>query len=53
VPELFKERAYWSGTQHASNSGYAWYQGFGNGGQGSAFKGTKLRARVVRRLPIQ
>ena len=53
VPELFQERAYWSGEQHASYSSYAWGQGFDNGGQDGWLKDGKLRARAVRRLPIQ
>lgn len=34
VPELFKERAYWSSETHASYSNYAWSQGFSDGSQG-------------------
>lgn len=50
--EAFEEEAYWSSTQNASASDYAWYQVFGNGNQGGFSTGTKLRARAVRRLPI-
>lgn len=52
VPELFKERAYWSCEQRASYSDYAWSQGFNDGYQGYWFKGGKGRARAVRRLPL-
>jgi len=53
VPELFESEWYWSGTQHASNSDYAWCQGFGDGDQHCRNKDGKLRARAVRRLIIQ
>jgi hypothetical protein len=43
---------YWSSTQHASNPSYAWYQGFGDGGQYYNRKSNEGRVRVVRRLPI-
>lgn len=50
--DLFHERAYWSNTQHASVSHYAWYQGFSRGGQSTSLKSAELRARAVRREPI-
>src|ERR1700723_4785278 len=49
VPELFKQEYYWSCEQHASDSAYAYGQGFGNGSQYGRDKGTHLRARAVRR----
>ena len=52
LKEQFKECAYWSNEQHASNSDYAWCQIFGYGLQGASNKGGYLRARAVRRLPI-
>lgn len=50
--EAFEEAEYWTSTQHASVSDFAWYQDFSNGGQDYWDKGHKLRARVVRRLPL-
>ena len=52
MPEEFQKDWYWSSTQHVSDSAYAWYQYFYDGGQ--LYYGTrnKLRARAVRRLPI-
>ena len=48
--EAFAESYYWTSTQHASGSDYAWYQGFVNGGQYYISKVNELRARAVRRL---
>lgn len=53
VPELFESRAYWSCEQHAPDSYDAWFQSFSNGYQYYWDEGIKLRARAVRRLPIQ
>lgn len=53
VPELFKQRAYWSSEQRESDSSYAWGQGFSYGNQGTWGKNLKLRARAVRRLAIR
>ena len=50
--QAFDTTWYWTSTQHASNTGYAWFQGFGNGNQTNSDKGSELRARAVRRLPI-
>ena len=50
--EAFAEEAYWTSTQYASDSVYAWYQYFLGGYQRYAYKYYKLRARFVRRLPI-
>lgn len=51
-PEAFDAVWYWSSTQHASGSDYAWRQYFGGGLQGNGRKDTSDRARAVRRLPI-
>jgi hypothetical protein len=51
-PEEFEAEPYWTSTQRASYSIYAWCQYFTNGFQFNALKDLKLRARVVRRLPI-
>jgi hypothetical protein len=53
MKDQFKEAAYWSNTQHAAHSDYAWCQGFTNGNQRSYYKSSELRARAVRRLEIQ
>lgn len=50
--EAFEEEAYWSSTQHAGISHYAWCQGFKDGNQLSYYKNHKLRVRAVRRQPI-
>lgn len=51
--EQFQSAWYWSCEEHASDSDYAWIQTFGDGYQDDGHKLTKLRARAVRRLPIQ
>jgi len=48
VPELFKKEWHWSSTQYSE--AYAWFQDFGNGGQGRYWKGYDTRARAVRRF---
>ena len=53
VRDLFQKTAYWSGEQHASGSDYAWGQHFYDGSQYNWRKDGKLRARAVRRVPIQ
>ena len=53
LKEQFEERWYWSGTQHASDSGYAWGQNFISGYQNDYHNHGELRARAVRRLAIQ
>jgi len=50
--EAFDSTWYWSSTQHAALSGYAWCQDFNDGLQGNDYADVKLRARVVRRLPL-
>jgi len=49
----FKEAAYWSCAPCAGYASSAWYQHFLIGYQDSYPKHDKLRARAVRRLPIQ
>lgn len=49
----FKADAYWTREQHAAYSGYAWYQSFNDGNQDDTGTGDRLRARAVRRSPIQ
>ena len=51
--DQFKQEAYWSNQQHASDSGYAWFQNFYGGYQDSYPKDYELRARAVRRLVIE
>ncbi len=48
----FEDTWYWTSTQSASYSVCAWYQYFFNGYQGSTRKGSRFRARAVRRFPI-
>jgi hypothetical protein len=50
--QAFDPEWYWSSTQHAAYSDYAWFQLFDNGHQYYDFKSAELRARAVRRLPI-
>lgn len=51
--EAFKEVAYWSSTQHASYSDYAWYQYFYYGNQHfSISKSAELCVLAVRSQPI-
>ena len=50
--QSFDTTWYWSSTQHASDSIYAWGQNFLDGYQGSYLKDDECRARAVRRLPI-
>ncbi|WP_419687228.1 DUF1566 domain-containing protein [Burkholderia theae] len=52
--DLFEQAAYWSNQPDTDPgyAGWAWYQGFLNGDQGSDPQGSELRARAVRRLSI-
>ena len=50
--EAFDEDWYWSSTQHAEVSRYAWSQSFLNGSQGDWHQDDKLMARAVRRVAI-
>lgn len=49
----FQSTAYWSAEQSAGAEGYAWCQGFDFGLQTSSTITIKLRARAVRRIPIE
>ena len=53
MKDEFKPNWYWSNTQHASDSSYAWFQYFDNGYQYDYYKSAEGRARAVRRLVIQ
>ncbi len=53
LKEQFEPAYYWSNTQHASNSDYAWGQYFFYGGQHYGNESYSGRARAVRRLVIQ
>ena len=53
MKDEFKPNWYWSNTQHASGSSYAWLQIFGHGTQYYYNKSAEGRARAVRRLPIE
>ncbi len=46
------ESWYWSSTQRAEGSGYAWVQDFGGGNQYGGHKDNGYRARAVRRVLI-
>ncbi|MCR4331887.1 MAG: DUF1566 domain-containing protein [Sulfuricaulis sp.] len=52
LPGEFRKEAYWTDTQHAAYSDYAWFQHFGGGTQDFYGISSKLRARAVRRLKI-
>lgn len=52
LKEQFQPRWYWSGEQHASNSGYAWCQDFHDGGQYGGHEFSDYRARAVRKVVI-
>lgn len=51
-PEAFALEWYWSSTQSAAASDYAWVQYFGDGSQGYGHKSLNNRARAVRRIKI-
>ena len=51
--EAFAKEYYWSNELHAANSDYAWYQNFISGCQYYSDPSNKLRARAVRRIPIE
>lgn len=51
--EAFDDVWYWSSTQHAAHSHYAWCQTFYNGSQLSLSTNDRPRARAVRRIPIE
>ncbi|AQQ20224.1 Lcl C-terminal domain-containing protein [Burkholderia cenocepacia] len=52
--DQFEPDAYWSNQPDTDPgySGWAWFQFFGSGGQGSNRQTNELRARAVRRLSI-
>ena len=50
--EVFKTNWYWSSTEHASYSFYAWSVGFSNGYQDSFHESSNFGVRAVRRLKI-
>ena len=50
--DQFKKDWYWSNEQHHTESGWAWFQDFGDGTQYGLRKLLEFRARAVRRLPI-
>ena len=50
--EAFEGRWYWSSTEHASYSDYAWVVGFNDGGQGTSSKYGDAGVRAVRRFKI-
>lgn len=50
--EAFEEMPYWTSTQHADDSGFAWCQDFDDGNQSLYYKGVELAVRAVRRSPI-
>jgi len=52
MPDEFKSDWYWTREQRADDSGFAWVQDFGVGGQDWLSKSNGCRARAVRRLPI-
>ena len=51
--DQFERDDYWSAERHESDPDYAWCQYFDYGDQDYGRRGTQLRARAVRRLPIQ
>jgi hypothetical protein len=51
--DKFERDWYWSGEQHADDESSAWAQHFNYGGQYYLDTTTKLRARAVRRIPIE
>ena len=51
--DQFEKTWYWTSTQYALDAQYAWCQGFHYGLQGYHHKPLELRARAVRRVPIQ
>ena len=50
--EQFKKDWYWSCEAHESESGWGWCQHFRSGHQGDGPRSNELRARAVRRVPI-
>ncbi len=52
APEAFELGWYWTSTQHAADSDYAWAQRFDDGIQYGFSTNNQFRARAVRRLAI-
>lgn len=52
MKDEFKPEAYWT-RERPADAGWAWFQGFSNGIQGNTNVYNKLRARAVRREPIE
>lgn len=50
--DQFKKDWYWSNEIHDTESGWAWCQLFDYGYQYYGYRGIELRARAVRRVPI-
>ena len=50
--DQFKKDLYWSNEIHHAESGWAWCQHFYGGGQYGDIRVNELRARAVRRVPI-
>jgi len=50
LKDEFESAWYWSGEVHEDNSGWAWCQFFGHGGQSYYRQSYRLRARAVRRF---
>jgi len=50
--DQFKKDWYWSNEIHHAESGWAWYQDFYYGSHDILYRSHELRARAVRRLPI-
>lgn len=50
LKDEFESAWYWSGEQHEENSGWAWFQYFGNGYQNYTNQNVEFRARAVRRF---
>lgn len=49
----FKKGLYWSRETDHDEPGWAWYLRFNNGYLGNYRKGSKLRARAVRRVKVE
>lgn len=52
MKDEFKPEWYWTNEERAAVPGYAWMQGFDDGGQDYYRKSDQFRARAVRRLKI-
>lgn len=52
MKDQFEPQWHWTNEQDADNTGYAWGQDFGYGGQLYNHKSTECRARAVRRLSV-